>query len=628
MAEHRRKRGRGQGLVEFALVFPLLLMVLVGIAEFGRIFAIYSNLFNAAREGTRYGVVNPRDLSGIFGAARGKIVIIDPAKVTLAVQFDSGPGTPNKSSTTALVGDRVVVTLHYDVEPIIPLLAPLLKNLYVETVAARTISSLGTGFPSSPLPAPTATATETPDPGATATPTATPTPTPTPVPIHIDSPLVAGDPVVYGDAESNQTVYMRDVQDGSLGILTESVDPNGWFTFTLPAGRTLIGGHVIVVEGYGRLDWELVQYSVTPTPTPTPTPMPPYIALSPTCGDAGDYVIQVTGSDWLAWSSQNDTVIIMHEFGVQQTQVGLVVYNGQPSFVANVTVAGMVTGTHTIKAYYEQNPSLGSDSATFEVPCYVPPTPTPTATPVPADLSVGSFQLTNTQPISTYQSLSFDVSVANVGQGPTEGLFWVDLYVDPPDPFSWNSKPSTSSDWTAVSSLDAGASITLTLTHQEGVTATGVHTAYVIVDTLDAITETIPWNNNVGGPLPFTVSVTGTLPVPTPTPTPAPNVGSISGSTFLWVNGSLEPQGRILVECYNGGELLGQTLSALDGTYSLTNIPAGVNYTMVAEAVIDSTLYLGTVPGVAVAAGLETPNVVLLLDALTTPPSPTPTPTP
>ena len=40
-------------LIEFALVFPLLLMVILGIVDFGFLFQRYEVLTNAAREGAR-----------------------------------------------------------------------------------------------------------------------------------------------------------------------------------------------------------------------------------------------------------------------------------------------------------------------------------------------------------------------------------------------------------------------------------------------------------------------------------------------------------------------------------------------------------------------------------------------
>jgi Flp pilus assembly protein TadG len=55
-----RSRGQsedGAQLVEFALVLPMLLLVVLGIAEFGFIFQRYEVLTNAAREGARIAVL-------------------------------------------------------------------------------------------------------------------------------------------------------------------------------------------------------------------------------------------------------------------------------------------------------------------------------------------------------------------------------------------------------------------------------------------------------------------------------------------------------------------------------------------------------------------------------------------
>lgn len=54
-----RKRGReGQALVEFALVLPILVVLLLGLIEFG--FLLYNQqvITNASREGARYGIVS------------------------------------------------------------------------------------------------------------------------------------------------------------------------------------------------------------------------------------------------------------------------------------------------------------------------------------------------------------------------------------------------------------------------------------------------------------------------------------------------------------------------------------------------------------------------------------------
>ena len=53
----RLKGERGAELIEFALVFPLLLFVILGIVDFGFLFQRMEVVTNAAREGARVGVL-------------------------------------------------------------------------------------------------------------------------------------------------------------------------------------------------------------------------------------------------------------------------------------------------------------------------------------------------------------------------------------------------------------------------------------------------------------------------------------------------------------------------------------------------------------------------------------------
>ncbi|MEN4041110.1 MAG: pilus assembly protein, partial [Anaerolineaceae bacterium] len=46
---------RGQGMVEFALAIPVLLLILFGIIEMGRLMFYYSSVATASREAARYG---------------------------------------------------------------------------------------------------------------------------------------------------------------------------------------------------------------------------------------------------------------------------------------------------------------------------------------------------------------------------------------------------------------------------------------------------------------------------------------------------------------------------------------------------------------------------------------------
>jgi Flp pilus assembly protein TadG len=56
-------RSRGQALVEFALVFPLFLLLLFGLVDLGRLAYINNAISEAAREGARWGTVQGRSIS-------------------------------------------------------------------------------------------------------------------------------------------------------------------------------------------------------------------------------------------------------------------------------------------------------------------------------------------------------------------------------------------------------------------------------------------------------------------------------------------------------------------------------------------------------------------------------------
>ncbi len=66
-------REGGQALVEFALVLPILMMVVLGIIQFGILFNNYMTLTDAVRAGARQAAVS-RTLPDPVGAATGRVV--------------------------------------------------------------------------------------------------------------------------------------------------------------------------------------------------------------------------------------------------------------------------------------------------------------------------------------------------------------------------------------------------------------------------------------------------------------------------------------------------------------------------------------------------------------------------
>ena len=80
---------RAQDLVEYALIFPLLALLLLGIIEFGLVILSYDSIANAAREGARYGIIHPLDHAGIEAAARLSTIGLDQAALAFTVSNPS-----------------------------------------------------------------------------------------------------------------------------------------------------------------------------------------------------------------------------------------------------------------------------------------------------------------------------------------------------------------------------------------------------------------------------------------------------------------------------------------------------------------------------------------------------------
>lgn len=105
---HIRRNANGQGLIEMALVFMLLLLIVAGAVDFGRAFNNYIIITNASREGARYASRFPADQTGIRQAA------IDEAANSGIILTPSDVGI-NPSGTVPVGGEpiRVIVTYSF-----------------------------------------------------------------------------------------------------------------------------------------------------------------------------------------------------------------------------------------------------------------------------------------------------------------------------------------------------------------------------------------------------------------------------------------------------------------------------------------------------------------------------------
>jgi Flp pilus assembly protein TadG len=105
IARALRARNEGQAVVEFALVVPILLLLIASIIEFGRAWNIQQVLTDASRMGARTAVVADAALSNDSSvtAVIDEVMLtagLDTALDTLTLGLRDSPGTPDTVTIT------------------------------------------------------------------------------------------------------------------------------------------------------------------------------------------------------------------------------------------------------------------------------------------------------------------------------------------------------------------------------------------------------------------------------------------------------------------------------------------------------------------------------------------------
>jgi Flp pilus assembly protein TadG len=109
----KRDSERGAAAVEFAILLPLLLMLVLGTIEFGRAYNAQITLTNAARDGVRVMAINndPTAAKKAAQNAAASVSTIPVSDITL-------------SSTTCSTGNQVTLTINYTLSTITGIAGP------------------------------------------------------------------------------------------------------------------------------------------------------------------------------------------------------------------------------------------------------------------------------------------------------------------------------------------------------------------------------------------------------------------------------------------------------------------------------------------------------------------------
>jgi Flp pilus assembly protein TadG len=115
-------RHEGTAAVEFGLILPLLMVVLLGIIDYGQVYFTRLTMSNAAREGARVGVTLDAGSAATAAASAAKIYLTN-----------AGLSATVSSTTPSQADPRVTVTVTQD--PFIPLVG------FVPVPAQLTVSA-------------------------------------------------------------------------------------------------------------------------------------------------------------------------------------------------------------------------------------------------------------------------------------------------------------------------------------------------------------------------------------------------------------------------------------------------------------------------------------------------------
>jgi Flp pilus assembly protein TadG len=117
-----RQEQNGQSAVEFALVLPLLVLIMLLIVEFGRVWMTVNVMTSAAREGARVASITAPDYARVNSAAQS---VFTASQITGASVAVSGPNSN---------GD-VQVTINLTYVPISGTFIPQLQGLQLSRSA-------------------------------------------------------------------------------------------------------------------------------------------------------------------------------------------------------------------------------------------------------------------------------------------------------------------------------------------------------------------------------------------------------------------------------------------------------------------------------------------------------------
>lgn len=114
------KNIKGQAMVEFVLILPVFLLLLLGMVDLSRVISANFVIENAARSAARVGVISNSD-SDIITVIENGTDSLDASEITYTITPTAGARGP---------GDELIVEINYTVE----ILTPIVSNVLGDSI--------------------------------------------------------------------------------------------------------------------------------------------------------------------------------------------------------------------------------------------------------------------------------------------------------------------------------------------------------------------------------------------------------------------------------------------------------------------------------------------------------------
>ena len=140
-------RERGQGLIEFALILPVIVVVVFGLFDMGRGVFAANTLAQAARQASRTAIVD-QDTSRVTAAAiaNAPTLGLTNSNVTVCFKTDDTsltncnlPTTDNCPSATRVIGCLAIVTVTLNYAPMTPVISTLWPSIPLTSTSIQAI---------------------------------------------------------------------------------------------------------------------------------------------------------------------------------------------------------------------------------------------------------------------------------------------------------------------------------------------------------------------------------------------------------------------------------------------------------------------------------------------------------